>query len=216
MEAPSATQPALIPSGPLRYNDGVDAHALVCAELGLAHPASTLPLTAANLGLMNVAASDDAEHRAAAILRVLATHPGAWRSETAQLLALGMAAKQAGVRAQAVEVFAAAIPGRVDAAAVAQAFAACAPAIVLTRWAESFADAATLAPAAVIAVLGGLLPRLDPKARGIGALLTVLLDESLRHARPVADADLRGWLAGFAGGSAAAKAAKALLALGTP
>ena len=59
---------------------------------------------------MNVAASDDAEHRAAAILRVLATHPGAWRSETAQLLALGMAAKQAGVRAQAVEVFAAAIP----------------------------------------------------------------------------------------------------------
>ncbi|WZB60383.1 hypothetical protein WJ970_20395 [Achromobacter xylosoxidans] len=45
MEAPSATQPALIPSGPLRYNDGVDAHALVCAELGLAHPASTLPLT---------------------------------------------------------------------------------------------------------------------------------------------------------------------------
>ena len=121
MEAPSATQPALIPSGPLRYNDGVDAHALVCAELGLAHPASTLPLTAANLGLMNVAASDDAEHRAAAILRVLATHPGAWRSETAQLLALGMAAKQAGVRAQAVEVFAAAIPGRVDAAAVAQA-----------------------------------------------------------------------------------------------
>ena len=96
MEAPSATQPALIPSGPLRYNDGVDAHALVCAELGLAHPASTLPLTAANLGLMNVAASDDAEHRAAAILRVLATHPGAWRSETAQLLALGMAASRPG------------------------------------------------------------------------------------------------------------------------
>ena len=98
---------------------------------------------------------------------------------------------------------------------MAQAFAACAPAIVLTRWAESFADAATLAPAAVIAVLGGLLPRLDLGARH-RALLTVLLDESLRHARPVEDVDLRGWLAGFAGGSAAAKAAKALLALGTP
>ena len=215
MEAPSATQPALIPSGPLRYNDGVDAHALVCAELGLAHPASTLPLTAANLGLMNVAASDDAEHRAAAILRVLATHPGAWRSGNGPIAGPGHGGQAGRVRAQAVEVFAAAIPGRVDAAAVAQAFAACAPAIVLTRWAESFADAATLAPAAVIAVLGGLLPRLDPKARGIGALLTVLLDESLRHARPVADAD-RSWLAGFAGGSAAAKAAKALLALGTP
>ena len=162
MEAPSATQPALIPSGPLRYNDGVDAHALVCAELGLAHPASTLPLTAANLGLMNVAASDDAEHRAAAILRVLATHPGAWRSETAQLLALGMAAKQAGVRAQAVEVFAAAIPPRGRGGRGA-GFAACAPAIVLTRWAESFADAATLAPAAVIAVLGGLLRAWTPR-----------------------------------------------------
>ncbi len=215
-EAPSATQPALIPSGSLRYNDSVDAHALVCAELGLAHPASTLPLAAANIAIMNVAAGDDAEHRAAAVLRVLAMHPGAWHSETVQLLALGMAAKQAEVRAQAVEAFAAAIPGRIDAAAAAQAYAACAPAIVLTRWAQSFADAATLAPAAVIAVLGGLLPRLDHKARGIGSLLAVLLDESLRHAQPVAAADLRGWLAGFTGASAAAKAAKALLALGTP
>jgi len=65
-------------------------------------------------------------------------------------------------------------------------------------------------------VLGGLLPRLDPKARGIGSLLTVLLDESLRHAQPVADSELRGWLAGFTGTSAAAKTAKALLALKTP
>ena len=47
-------------------------------------------------------------------------------------------------------------------------------------------------------------------------LLAVLLDESLRHAQPVAAADLRGWLAGFTGASAAAKAAKALLALGNP
>lgn len=213
-EAPSATQPALIPSGSLRYDDGVDAHALVCAELGLANPASTLPLAAASMMIMNLAAGDDAEHRAAAVLRVLAMHPGAWSAETVQLLALGMAAKRADVRAQAVESFAAAIPGRVDAAAAAQAYAACAQAVVLTRWAESFADAATLAPAAVIAVLGGLLPRLDHKTRGIGSLLAVLLDESLRHAHPVADADLGGWLAGFTGGSAAAKAAKALLALG--
>lgn len=215
-EAPSPTQPALIPSGPLRYDGGVDAHALVCAELGLANPASTLPLAAPSMAIMNIAAGDDAEHRAAAILRILAAHPGAWRSETVQLLALGMAAKQAEVRAQAVEAFAAAIPNRVDAAAAAQAYAACAPAIVLTRWAESFADAATLAPAAVIAVLGGLLPRLDHKARGIGSLLTVLLDESLRHARPVSAVDLRGWLAGFTGASAAAKTAKALLALEAP
>ncbi len=215
-EAPTATQPALIPSGPLQHQEGLDAHALVCAELGLANPASTLPLTAASMEIMNVAAGDEAEHRAPAVLRVLAVHPGAWQPETVQLLALGMASKQAEVRAQAVEVFAAAIPQRVDATAAAQAYAACAPAVVLTRWAASFTDAATLAPAAVIAVLGGLLPRLDPKARGIGSLLTVLLDESLRHAHPVADAELRGWLAGFTGASAAAKAAKALLALKTP
>lgn len=215
-EAPTATQPALIPSSAPQHHDSVDAHALVCAELGLANPASTLPLAAASIEIMNVAAGDEAEHRAPAVLRVLAVHPGAWQPETVQLLALGMAAKQAEVRAQAVEVFAAAIPQRVDATAAAQAYAACAPAIVLTRWAASFTDAATLAPAAVIAVLGGLLPRLDPKARGIGSLLTVLLDESLRHAQPVADSELRGWLAGFTGTSAAAKAAKALLALKTP
>ncbi|CAB3675401.1 hypothetical protein LMG3458_01323 [Achromobacter deleyi] len=212
-EAPSATQPALIASGPLQYNDWGDAHALVCAELGLANPASTLPLAAASMAIMNTAAGDEAEHRAPTVLRVLAGHPGAWHAETVQLLALGMAAKQAEVRAQAVEAFAAAIPHRVDATAAAQAYAACVPAIVLTRWATSFTDAATMAPAAVIAVLGGLLPRLDPKTRGIGSLLTVLLDESLRHAHPVQAADLRGWLAGFTGTSAAAKAAKALLAL---
>ena len=214
--APTATQPALIPSGPPQHQEGPDAHALVCAELGLVNPASTLPLAAASMEIMNVAAGDEAEHRAPAVLRVLAVHPGAWQPETVQLLALGMAAKQAEVRAQAVEVFAAAVPQRVDATAAVQAYAACVPAIVLTRWAASFTDAATLAPAAVIAVLGGLLPRLDAKARGIGSLLTVLLDESLRHAHPVADPALRGWLAGFTGASAAAKAAKALLALKTP
>ena len=214
--APTATQPALIPSGPSQHQEGVEAHALVCAELGLADPASTLPLAAASMDIMNRAAGDEAEHRAPAVLRALAAHPGAWPSETVQLLALGMSAKQAEVRAQAVEVFAAAIPQRVDATIAAHAYAACAPAIVLNRWAASFTDAATLAPGAVIAVLGGLLPRLDPKGRGIGSLLTVLLDESLRHAHPVTDADLRGWLAGFTGASAAAKAAKALLALKRP
>lgn len=215
-EAPTATQPALIPSGAPQHQEGVDAHALVCAELGLANPASTLPLAAASMEIMNGAAGDEAEHRAPAVLRALAVHPGAWPSETVQLLALGMSARQAEVRAQAVEVFASAIPQRVDAASAAQAYAACAPAVVLTRWAASFTDAATLAPAAAIAVLSGLLPRLDAKARGIGSLLTVLLDESLRHAHPVVDADLRGWLAGFTGASAAAKVAKALLALKTP
>ena len=213
LAVPSATQPGLIASGLLRYSDGPAACDLTAAELGLANPASTLALVAAGVAILHGAAGDDVEHRAAGLLRALAAHPGAWSGETVRLPALGMAAKQGEVRAQAVELFAAAVPARVDAAAAAQGFAACAPTIVLARWAPAFADAAGLAPAAVIAVLTGLLPRLEHQARGIGSLLAVLLDESLRHARPVTDASLRAWLAGFSGASAAAKAAKALLAL---
>ena len=67
------------------------------------------------------------------------------------------------------------------------------------------------APQVVIALLTSLLPQLDAKAHGIGALLTVLYDESLRHAVPVLDQRLRDWLGGFTGSSAAAKTAKALL-----
>ena len=72
-----------------------------------------------------------------------------------------MAAKQAGVRAQAVEVFAAAIPprgrgGRGAGFCLRARHRSDALGGVL-------ADAATLAPAAVIVVLGGLLPRLDPR-----------------------------------------------------
>lgn len=214
IQAASATQPALIASGTPRYSDGPVASGLVTGALGLAHPASTLPLAAAGVAVLCGAAADDAEYCGAGLLCALAAHPGAWSAETAQLVALGMAAKRAELRAQAVELLAAAVPARLDAQTAAQGFAACAPAIVLTRWAPSFADAASLAPWAVIGVLGGLLPRLDHKARGVGALLAVLLDESLRQAHPVTDADLRAWLSGIQGHSAAARAARALLALG--
>ena len=211
LQAPSATQPALIPSGALRYSDGPVACDLVTAGLGLVHPASTLPLAAAGVAILNGAAGDEVEHCAPGLLRALAAHPGAWSAETAQLVALGMAAQRAELRAQAVELLAAAVPARLDAATMAQGFAACAPAIVLGRWAQSFADAASLAPLAVIEVLTRLLPQLEPKARGTGALITLLLDESLRHARPVTDEQLRAWLSGIRGSSAAARAAKALL-----
>ena len=49
---------------------------------------------------------------------------------------------------------------------MAEGLAACAPAVVLTRWASSFTDAATIAPATVVDVLTALLPRLDHGARG--------------------------------------------------
>lgn len=91
-----------------------------------------------------------------------------------------------------------------------------APALVLPRLAGSFSDAAALAPTIVLDLLTALLPRLDRATRGLGALLAILLDASLRHHRTATDAALRDWVTGFAGSSAAAKAAKAQIALSSP
>ena len=210
-EAPSATQPAVIPSTPADpYRSYRGTTELVTGELGMVHPASTLPLVAVGVKILNNALSE-VEHQAGPVLATLARPPGAWTAETAQLVALGMATQPAALRAQAVEVLVAAVPARLSVDAAAEGFAACAPAIVLTRWAGSFTDAAGLAPTVVVDLLTALLPRLDRGTRGIGALLTVLLDESLRLGRPASDAALRAWLAGFTGSSAAAKTAKALL-----
>jgi len=52
----------------------------------------------------------------------------------------------------------------------------------------------------------------DRTQRGIGKLLEVFRDESLRLRRPVTDPALRAWLAEFRGSSAAARTARALLA----
>jgi hypothetical protein len=191
--------------------------ALPCAEVALIHPPSTLPLVEAGIGVMNSAAGDDATPTGAEhVLRALSRHPGAWTVETAQLLALGMSAKHAEIRAQAAELLAAAVPARIAVAAAAEGFAACAVAVVLNRWAHAFRDAASLAPAAVIDLLAALLPRLDPKARGLGALLTVLLDEATRQRHLPASDTLAAWLAQFSGASASAKAARAIQALSTP
>ena len=208
----SRLNPALIPSLSFEGRGAqVRANELLIAELALATPESTLPLVAVALDVMWKAAGDDVEHRAPAVLKALGRHAAQWTPETVQLLALGMGAKQTDLRALAVELFATAIPARIDIMGAADGFAACSGAVVLTRWAHSFKDAATLAPQVVIALLTSLLPQLDAKAHGIGALLTVLYDESLRHAVPVLDQRLRDWLGGFTGSSAAAKTAKALL-----
>lgn len=212
---PSLTNPALIPYNPEeRYGGPRYTTNLLTAAIGLATPVSTLLLTSRCIYLMIFAGtSDEVEHRAPAVLKALAKHPGQWSSDTVQLVAQGMATKQVELRALACELLAAAIPARLDASVAAEGFAACAPSIVLSRWADALADAASLAPMAVIDLLTHLLPRLEPKERGIGSLMNLLLDESLRHARPVRHAALRDWLGQFKGSSAAAKSAKALLAL---
>ncbi len=210
---PSVEQPGLIPSTPAdRWRSYRGTNDLVTAELGFVHPHSTLPLVAVGMTVLTSALSETAEHRADAVLATLARHPGVWTAETAQLVGLGLAAQRADQRLPAVELLAVAIPGRISPASMAEGLAACAPAVVLTRWASSFTDAATIAPATVVDVLTALLPRLDHGARGVGSLLTVLLDESLRLNRPASDAALRTWLGGFTGSSAAARTARALLA----
>lgn len=101
---------------------------------------------------------------------------------------------------------------RIDAGDAAAGFEACAPACLPTRWASSLADAAQLNPGAVVDLLTALLPRLDRTTRGVGALLGVVVDESLRLHRPLTDAALAAWLSGFTGSSAAARSARSLLA----
>ena len=212
-DRPDIAQPALVPSVPMETFMAPAQSALVVGQLALVHPPSTLSLTAAGVTLMNKALSETAPAGEEAVLRALAWHPGTWTAETVQLVAMGMAAKRAEVRAEAVELFAAAIPSRLDASEAAEGFAACAPACVLARWAASFKDAGTLSGATVIDVLTALLPRLDRSMVGLGALLNVLLDESLRHARSPADTVLYDWLADFRGASATAKTARTLSAL---
>lgn len=214
---PSMLNPALIASTPRdEYGSRDDRHPndMVTAQLGLANPASTLPLTAVGVHVMNSAVQEGSEHRAALVLTTLAAHAGDWTSETAQLVALGLSAVQLPHRIQAAELLAAAIPTRLSAFEAAEGFSRCAPACLLTRWAPALQDAATLNPLAVIDLLGELLPRLERKTRGMGALLNVLLDEALRAGHAGFEEPLRSWLQGFNGSSATAKAARTLLGLG--
>src|SRR5699024_4097085 len=119
----------------------------VIGALGIVDPDSTLPLLAGIRALHHAGDGEVEDTRHSLLqLEALTDHPGRWSVETAQLLALGMAGKDAALRAVAVELFAAAVPQRLSAGDTAEGFAACAPAVPLTRWASSLADAAALAP----------------------------------------------------------------------
>ena len=209
--SPSIEHPALIPSvSPWVYLSS-PTPPLETAEVAFSYPPSTLPLVAAGLWMLDAATAEATPVGEEAVLEVLSWHPGAWTPETAQLVALGMAAKRPEVRARAVELVVASVPDRISARDAALGFAACVPACILTRWASSFSDAASLSGHAVVDLLTALLPRLDLRTRGIGSLLTVLLDESVRLGRSVSDPDLRAWLGAYTGSSGAARAARALL-----
>lgn len=204
-------QPALIPSDPEPAHLWYGASALETAETALVHPPSTIPLIAAGISTLVSAMAEATPVGEEAVLDALSWHPGVWTPETIQLLALGMAAKRPEIRVRAVELLAAAVPDRISVQEAAAGFAACAPACVLTRWSTSLSDAACLAPGPVVDLLTALLPLVDRRGRGVGSLLTVLLDESIRLGRTTCDPVLRTWLSGFTGASKAARSARALL-----
>lgn len=213
--APSPVHPALIATTTERApQERRSLDAVVIGQLGLVSPGSTLPLIP---GILELSLAGDGEadstRHALQLLDVLRDHPGAWSAETVQLVALGIAAKDAAVHTVAAEVLAAAVPSRIAVPLAAQGFADCAQAVILTRWATGLADAAALAPGPVLDLLTALLPLLDPGMRGIGKLLGLLQEESLRQHREANDPELRDWLGEFTGSSAAACSARALLRL---
>lgn len=202
--------PALIPSSLPTPHFYYLASSLETAETALVHPASTAALIAGGISLLLAATLEATPVGEEAVLDALSWHPGAWTPETVQLVALGMAAVRPEVRSRAVEILVGVVPSRISASDAARGFAACAPACLLTRWSGSFSDAASLSGGAVVDLLTALLPRLDRRARGIGSLLTVLLDESIRLGRVTSDPTLVAWLKEFSGTSSAARAARAL------
>lgn len=208
------SNPGLIRSHSAQFGD--ELHPLLIDELAIVHPPSTLHVVAYGLRAANDGIDlSEARYSDERYVTALRRHPGRWFDATAQLLALTLSAKRAEVRSAAAELFTEAVPRRYSAADTATSMAACVPACILTRWASSLADAASISTAgsvAVVDVLSALLPQVDRSTRGIGKLLEVFLNESLRLGRVADDAVLREWLTGFKGSSLAARHAKQLLA----
>jgi hypothetical protein len=210
----TADHPLAIPVRTDRISDALPTPVEITA-LALVHPPSTVPLTAVAVAVLNQAAQTATPVGEDLVLDALAAHPGRWDAVTAQVVGLGLSAVRLEVRARAVEVVAAAVPTRLSLPDLVAGLAGCADACVPTRWAAALTDLAGIsarAGATVVALLTGLLPRLDRTRRGVGSLVGVLLDESLRAGTPATDPALREWLGGFRGSSVAARAARALLA----
>ncbi|MFJ6416975.1 DUF6493 family protein [Paeniglutamicibacter sp. NPDC091659] len=205
--------PTVIPSCP---RDTGDASPQDIRQLALSVPFCTLPLVAATLSRMNSAVDYFDSAAQEAILYALETHPGIWHQETGELLGLALSAHRGEVRIRAAEIFAAAIPDRLSAAELARGMKNCAGPAKASRWASSLSDVASISQRAarsVVETLTELFPLLDRRHHGIGTLMNVLLDESIRLGKAPESGALIEWLAGFTGSTAAARTARQLLAL---
>jgi len=150
------------------------------------------------------------------VLDALAMHPGRLGPIARAVLTTGLNAAKGDQRLHAVDAFVELVgSGRIEPSALAESMASLVPGHTATRWGDSLraAAASPAGAAASIDVLTALLPRVPVETRGLHALLDVLHEESLRHARPATDPALREWLHRVTGSSRAARSARSLLAL---
>lgn len=144
------------------------------------------------------------------IVEVLTWHPGAWSPHTARFLGKAMANSDAEVRTVAAELVATKLPSACDAFATAQQWAQCED-VILSRWAASLADTATLNPVFVRDLLTYLLPQMDRETRDIGKLIELYRNVRLQTGHVGVDKQMREWLEALTGTSKAAKAAQAIV-----
>jgi hypothetical protein len=132
------------------------------------------------------------------------------------LIATALATKETGQRRLAVDVVVQSVDdGRLDAEALADGLVQATGWTAPARLAGTFAQAACAGPLQALVVRRAALaalPEHDPAARGLSALLEVLLDLCTAAGEAV-QGPTRAWLGQRTGGSKAARAAKALLAV---
>lgn len=182
--------------------------------LALTWPHDAEHFLVAGSGVVVDAATDsEVHHDSVRVLAALADHPGRLGRLALTTLAAGLSAGKPDQRVVAADaVLQLHGAGRLSAAQLAEGLAAFRGPGSVTRWAGSLgavASADAVARSFVVDVLSEALPCFDRRARGLHALLELLLEELLRAGRPTPSV-LRSWLAGFAGGSRTSKAAAAL------
>jgi len=163
--------------------------------------------------VFQVARGGEVCHDASRVLSALGSHEGQLGTMAHVTIAAGLAAEKVPERIVAVDaVLGLLARGSLTDEGLVGGLTDALPLITLTRWANSFTDLAaadTRANSLVINSLARALPTIDPRARGLHALLELLLEELIRTGRPT-PVGLTDWLSTFGGNSRTAKVAQAL------
>lgn len=157
----------------------------------------------------------DWTHRGAGpAVEALRGHPGHWGPAAALAVALGIGAEPTDTRAVAADALRGALDeGLLTTDRVVDAMVLVHPIVATGSWGDALARVSAAGPAArldVLSVLTGLLPRLDPTAPGLTALVRRLSEESSRADRPVTDRAFAAWAEALPRDSWAGRTARAL------